>query len=61
MKPHIGIIGLGIMGGAMAEALIGAGYRLSGYDVHPAAGQRKASRRPLPIVMRCGSLAVSTW
>ena len=40
MKPHIGIIGLGIMGGAMAEALIGAGYRLSGYDVHPAAGQR---------------------
>lgn len=40
MKPNIGIIGLGIMGGAMAEALIGDGYRVSGYDVHPAAGQR---------------------
>lgn len=40
MKPHIGIIGLGIMGGAMAEALLGAGYRVSGYDVQPAARQR---------------------
>jgi putative dehydrogenase len=40
MKQHIGIIGLGIMGGAMAQALIDAGYRVSGYDVHPAARQR---------------------
>jgi 3-hydroxyisobutyrate dehydrogenase-like beta-hydroxyacid dehydrogenase len=40
MKQHIGTIGLGIMGGAMAEALIAAGYRVSGYDVHPAARQR---------------------
>lgn len=49
MKPHIGVIGLGIMGGAMAEALIGAGYRVSGYDVHPAARRRlrKAGGRAL--------------
>jgi len=40
MKPRIGIIGLGIMGGAMAQALIDAGYRVSGYDVQPAARQR---------------------
>ena len=40
MKPHIGVIGLGIMGGAMAEALIGAGYRVSGTDVQPVARQR---------------------
>ena len=40
MNPHIGIIGLGIMGGAMAEALIGAGYRVSGYDLQPAARRR---------------------
>jgi 3-hydroxyisobutyrate dehydrogenase-like beta-hydroxyacid dehydrogenase len=40
MKRHVGIIGLGIMGGAMAEALIAAGHRVSGYDVHPAARQR---------------------
>jgi L-threonate 2-dehydrogenase len=40
MKRHIGIIGLGIMGGAMAQALIEAGYRVSGYDVQPAARRR---------------------
>ena len=51
MKPHIGIIGLGIMGGAMAEALIGAGYRVCGYDVHPAARQR---------LRRAGGHALST-
>jgi putative dehydrogenase len=40
MKPVIGIIGLGIMGSAMAEALIGAGYRIVGYDVHATPRQR---------------------
>ena len=40
MKPVIGIIGLGIMGSAMAEALIGAGYRVVGYDVHAKPRQR---------------------
>jgi putative dehydrogenase len=33
MKPIIGVIGLGIMGSAMAEALVGDGYRVVGYDV----------------------------
>jgi 3-hydroxyisobutyrate dehydrogenase-like beta-hydroxyacid dehydrogenase len=40
MKPVIGMIGLGIMGGAMAEALIDAGYRVVGYDVNAKARQR---------------------
>ncbi|HTP96136.1 MAG TPA: NAD(P)-dependent oxidoreductase [Burkholderiales bacterium] len=40
MKPVVGVIGLGIMGGAMAEALLGAGYRVQGYDVAPAARRR---------------------
>jgi L-threonate 2-dehydrogenase len=40
MKPIIGAIGLGIMGGAMAEALIEAGYRVVGYDVEAKARQR---------------------
>lgn len=33
MKPVIGIIGLGIMGSAMAEALLAQGYRVTGYDI----------------------------
>ena len=43
MKPVIGMIGLGIMGGAMAEALIDAGYRVVGYDVNAKARQRLKS------------------
>lgn len=33
MKPVIGVIGLGIMGGAMAKALIAAGFRVVGTDI----------------------------
>ena len=57
MKPHIGIIGLGIMGGAMAEALIAAGYRVFGYDVHPTARQRlkKAGGRALSSCAKVAS------
>ena len=35
----VGVIGLGIMGGMMAEALCAAGYSVVGYD--PAAPARK--------------------
>lgn len=41
--PVVGIVGLGIMGRAMAEALLAAGYRVVGYDVVPAARQRLKS------------------
>jgi len=41
-KPPIGIIGLGIMGGAMAEALLAAGHDVVGYDPAPAAARRLA-------------------
>lgn len=40
MKPIVGAVGLGIMGGAMAEVLIHAGFRVVGYDVVAAARQR---------------------
>jgi L-threonate 2-dehydrogenase len=33
MKPAVGVIGLGIMGSAMAANLMRAGYRVVGYDV----------------------------
>jgi 3-hydroxyisobutyrate dehydrogenase-like beta-hydroxyacid dehydrogenase len=39
-KPGIGVIGLGIMGGAMAEALLREGYQVCGYDPAPAARAR---------------------
>ena len=49
MKPAIGVIGLGIMGGAMAEALLAAGYKVAGYDVLalPRERLKKAGGRPL--------------
>jgi len=39
-KPAVGVIGLGIMGGAMAEALLAAGYEVLGYDPAPGAARR---------------------
>ena len=37
MEREIGLIGLGIMGGAMARNLVAAGWRVLGYDPDPAA------------------------
>lgn len=42
-QPSIGVVGLGIMGGAMAETLLAHGYAVAGYDV--AAAPRKRLRR----------------
>lgn len=39
-KSIVGIVGLGIMGGEMAEALLREGYRVVGFDVASAAMQR---------------------
>jgi 3-hydroxyisobutyrate dehydrogenase-like beta-hydroxyacid dehydrogenase len=39
-KERVGIVGLGIMGGAMAQALGAAGHPLSGFDVAAAARDR---------------------
>ena len=49
MKPVVGIVGLGIMGGAMAEALRAQGYEVTGYDVAEAPQERlaRAGGRPL--------------
>jgi 3-hydroxyisobutyrate dehydrogenase-like beta-hydroxyacid dehydrogenase len=48
-KPVVGVVGLGIMGGAMAEALVKAGYSVCGFDVVAAACRRlkQAGGRPL--------------
>jgi 3-hydroxyisobutyrate dehydrogenase-like beta-hydroxyacid dehydrogenase len=51
-KPVIGVIGLGIMGGIMAETLRAAGYAVCGYDVAPTARARlkRAGGAPLASV-----------
>ena len=35
-KGKVGIVGLGIMGGAFANNLVDAGWRVIGYDIDPA-------------------------
>ena len=50
MTNTIGIIGLGIMGGAMARNLIGAGWQVFGHDTDGA-------RMTLPGLMACDSAA----
>ncbi len=42
MTESIGVIGLGIMGGAMARNLVNAGFKVVGYDVAPAACDKAA-------------------
>jgi L-threonate 2-dehydrogenase len=48
----LGMVGLGIMGGAMAEAFLAAGYTVYGYDPVTAAAQRlkRAGGTPLASV-----------
>jgi 3-hydroxyisobutyrate dehydrogenase-like beta-hydroxyacid dehydrogenase len=48
-RKTLGIVGLGIMGGAMAEAFLAAGYAVYGYDPVTAAAQRlkRAGGTPL--------------
>ncbi len=48
-RPTVGVIGLGIMGGTMAEELLKAGYTVCGFDVDAKAQKRlkKAGGQPL--------------
>ena len=53
---RIGIIGLGIMGGTMARALLAAGHQVIGYDINAASMRalRRAGGTPMP---GCAELA----
>jgi 3-hydroxyisobutyrate dehydrogenase-like beta-hydroxyacid dehydrogenase len=46
--PRIGMIGLGIMGSAMARHLLAAGYRVTGYDIDTKARARLKKAGGLP-------------
>ena len=58
-KPAVGVIGIGIMGGAMAEALCAADHAVCGYDIRPEARRRlkRAGGEPLAsstaVARRC--------
>ncbi len=43
VKGTVGVVGLGIMGGAFARNLVAAGWRVIGYDLDPKA--RRAAAR----------------
>jgi L-threonate 2-dehydrogenase len=55
-KGSVGVVGLGIMGGAFAENLVAAGWRVVGYDV--AADRRRAlAKQGVEIVNDAGAVA----
>ncbi|HTZ01904.1 MAG TPA: NAD(P)-dependent oxidoreductase [Xanthobacteraceae bacterium] len=55
-KGVVGIIGLGIMGGAFAENLVAAGWRVIGYDLAPAR-RRALSRAGVKIAADAADVA----
>jgi 3-hydroxyisobutyrate dehydrogenase-like beta-hydroxyacid dehydrogenase len=55
-KHVVGVVGLGIMGGAFARHLVKAGWRVIGYDIK-AAARRQASRAGVRIADSVADLA----
>ena len=57
-KNTVGVIGLGIMGGAFARNLAAAGWRVVGYDISPAA-RRSAARAGVEIARSAADVATA--
>jgi putative dehydrogenase len=57
-KGAVGIVGLGIMGGAFAENLVAGGWRVVGYDIDPAR-RRAMARAGVEIARDAKSLAAA--
>ena len=55
-KGTVGVVGLGIMGGAFAENLAAAGWRVIGYDIAPAR-RRALAKKGVEIAADAGDLA----
>jgi len=55
-KGAVGVVGLGIMGGAFAQNLVAAGWRVIGYDI-AAARRRALARAGVEIAADAGELA----
>jgi L-threonate 2-dehydrogenase len=57
-KGKVGVVGLGIMGGAFAQSLVAAGWRVVGYDVDPAR-RRAMARAGVEIAADVATLAAA--
>ncbi len=57
-KGTVGVIGLGIMGGAFAKNLAAAGWRVIGYDIS-AARRREAARAGVEIARNAADVAAA--
>src|SRR5215831_6562742 len=57
-KGTVGVIGLGIMGGAFAKNLVASGWRVIGYDTNPAR-RREATRAGVKIVGNAAEVAAA--
>ncbi len=57
-KGTVGVIGLGIMGGAFARNLVAAGWRVVGYDTNPAR-RREATRAGVEVVDNAAAVATA--
>src|SRR5262245_37166636 len=57
-KGTVGIVGLGIMGGAFAQNLVKAGWRVIGYDVDPAR-RRAMAKAGVEIVADAKAVAAA--
>src|SRR5262245_58057155 len=55
-KQTVGIVGLGIMGGAFAKNLVAAGFRVIGFDIDPAR-RRAAAKTGVQIATNVAALA----
>jgi len=58
-KGTVGVIGLGIMGGAFAKNLVAAGWRVVGYDTN-SARRREAKRAGVTVVHGAAEVAAAT-
>src|SRR5262249_48809615 len=50
MSETVGLIGLGLLGSALAERFLAAGHRIAGYDVDPARCTQLAQQGGSPLV-----------
>jgi putative dehydrogenase len=57
-KGRVGIVGLGIMGGAFAKNLAAAGWHVTGYDISPAR-RREARRAGVKIARNAAEVAAA--